>query len=34
MKTGTMAAREAGNMIDLDSDPTKLIEIVESASNC
>ncbi len=29
MNTGTMAAREAGNMIDLDSDPTKLIEIVE-----
>src|SRR5271170_7799674 len=28
MKTGTMAAREAGNMVDLDSDPTKLIEIV------
>jgi K+-transporting ATPase ATPase B chain len=29
MQTGTQAAREAGNMIDLDSDPTKLIEIVE-----
>ena len=29
MNTGTVAAREAGNMIDLDSDPTKLIEIVE-----
>ena len=28
MNTGTMAAREASNMIDLDSDPTKLIEIV------
>ncbi len=28
MQTGTPAAREAGNMIDLDSDPTKLIEIV------
>ncbi len=28
MNTGTMAAREAGNMIDLDSNPTKLIEIV------
>ncbi len=28
MNTGTVAAREAGNMIDLDSDPTKLIEIV------
>ena len=29
MNTGTMAAREAGNMVDLDGDPTKLIEIVE-----
>src|SRR5215469_9066410 len=29
MNTGTMAAREAGNMVDLDSNPTKLIEIVE-----
>jgi potassium-transporting ATPase ATP-binding subunit len=29
MNTGTMAAREAGNMVDLDSDPAKLIEIVE-----
>ncbi len=29
MNTGTQAAREAGNMIDLDSDPTKMIEIVE-----
>ncbi|MBN8931056.1 MAG: potassium-transporting ATPase subunit KdpB, partial [Rhizobium pusense] len=29
MNTGTVAAREAGNMVDLDSDPTKLIEIVE-----
>lgn len=28
MNTGTIAAREAGNMVDLDSDPTKLIEIV------
>jgi K+-transporting ATPase ATPase B chain len=28
MHTGTQAAREAGNMVDLDSDPTKLIEIV------
>jgi K+-transporting ATPase ATPase B chain len=28
MQTGTMAAREAGNMVDLDSDPTKLLEIV------
>ena len=29
MNTGTQAAREAGNMVDLDCDPTKLIEIVE-----
>jgi K+-transporting ATPase ATPase B chain len=29
MNPGTVAAREAGNMVDLDSDPTKLIEIVE-----
>jgi len=29
MQTGAQAAREAGNMVDLDSDPTKLIEIVE-----
>ena len=29
MNTGTQAAKEAGNMIDLDSNPTKLIEIVE-----
>ena len=29
MQTGTQAAREAGNMVDLDSSPTKLIEIVE-----
>lgn len=29
MNTGTQAAREAGNMVDLDSDPTKLIEVVE-----
>lgn len=29
MNTGTQAAREAGNMVDLDSDPTKLIEIIE-----
>jgi K+-transporting ATPase ATPase B chain len=29
MNTGTQAAKEAGNMIDLDSDPTKLIEVVE-----
>ncbi|MCL5048889.1 MAG: potassium-transporting ATPase subunit KdpB [Firmicutes bacterium] len=30
MNTGTMAARQAGNMIDLDSNPTKLIDIVEA----
>jgi K+-transporting ATPase ATPase B chain len=29
MQSGTQAAREAGNMVDLDSNPTKLIEIVE-----
>src|SRR5437764_15297313 len=29
MKTGTQAAKEAGNMFDLDSNPTKLIDIVE-----
>lgn len=29
MNTGTQAARESGNMIDLDSDPTKIIEVVE-----
>jgi len=29
MQTGTQAAREAGNMVDLDSDPTKIIEIIE-----
>lgn len=29
MNTGTQAAKEAGNMVDLDSDPTKLIEIIE-----
>jgi K+-transporting ATPase ATPase B chain len=29
MNTGTQAAREAGNMVDLDSNPTKLIQIVE-----
>ena len=29
MNTGTVAAKEAGNMVDLDSDPTKLIDIVE-----
>ena len=30
MNTGTQAAKEAGNMVDLDSNPTKLIEIVET----
>ncbi|MBB5755160.1 K+-transporting ATPase ATPase B chain [Prosthecomicrobium pneumaticum] len=30
MQTGAQAAREAGNMVDLDSDPTKIIEIVET----
>jgi K+-transporting ATPase ATPase B chain len=29
MNTGTSAAKEAGNMVDLDSDPTKLIDIVQ-----
>jgi len=29
MNSGTQAAKEAGNMVDLDSDPTKLIEIIE-----
>ena len=29
MNTGTQAAREAGNMVDLDSDPTKILEVVE-----
>ena len=29
MNTGTSSAKEAGNMVDLDSNPTKLIEIVE-----
>jgi K+-transporting ATPase ATPase B chain len=29
MNTGTTAAKEAGNMVDLDSDPTKLIDVVE-----
>ncbi|HQX05854.1 MAG TPA: HAD-IC family P-type ATPase, partial [Zoogloea sp.] len=30
MNTGTQAAKEAGNMVDLDSNPTKLIEVVET----
>jgi K+-transporting ATPase ATPase B chain len=30
MNTGTQAAKEAGNMIDLDSNPTKLLEVVET----
>jgi len=34
MNTGTQAAREAGNMVDLDSNPTKLIDVVEIASSC
>jgi P-type E1-E2 ATPase len=29
MNTGTTAAKEAGNMVDLDSNPTKLIDVVE-----
>jgi len=29
MNSGTQAAKEAGNMVDLDSDPTKLIEVIE-----
>jgi potassium-transporting ATPase ATP-binding subunit len=29
MNTGTQAAKEAGNMVDLDSNPTKLIEVVK-----
>jgi potassium-transporting ATPase ATP-binding subunit len=33
MNTGTQAAREAGNMVDLDSNPTKLIEIVQIGKN-
>ncbi len=33
MNTGAMAAKEAGNMVDLDSNPTKLIEVWRSASN-
>ena len=32
MNTGTTAAKEAGNMVDLDSDPTKLIDVVEILS--
>jgi K+-transporting ATPase ATPase B chain len=32
MNSGTQAAKEAGNMVDLDSDPTKLIEVVESGT--
>jgi hypothetical protein len=30
MNSGTQAAKEAGNMVDLDSDPTKLLEVVET----
>ena len=34
MNSGTAAAKDAANLVDLDSDPTKLIEVVRSASNC
>jgi K+-transporting ATPase ATPase B chain len=34
MNSGTQAAKEAGNMVDLDNDPTKLIEIVEIGKHC
>lgn len=34
MNSGTQAAKIAGNMVDLDNDPTKLIEIVKSVSSC
>jgi K+-transporting ATPase ATPase B chain len=34
MNDGTQAAREAANVVDLDSDPTKLMEACASASNC
>lgn len=34
MNSGTQAAREAGNMVDLDSNPTKLIEVVEVGKQC
>lgn len=33
MNTGTQAAKEAGNMVDLDSSPTKLLEIVKLANS-
>ena len=33
MNTGTQAAREAGNMVDLDSNPTKLLKLLKSANN-
>ena len=34
MNSGTQAAKEAGNMVDLDSDPTKLLTWSRSASSC
>ena len=34
MNSGTQAAKEAGNMVDLDSDPTKLSRSSRSASSC
>ena len=34
MNSGTTAAKEAANMVDLDSDPTKILEVVEMASSC
>ena len=34
MNTGTQAAKEAGNMVDLDSNPTKLLEVVEVGNSC
>ena len=33
MNSGTQAAREAGNMVDLDSDPTKLLKSLKSANS-
>ena len=34
MNSGTTAAKEAANMVDLDSDPTKILEVVEIGKNC
>ena len=34
MNSGTQAAKEAGNMVDLDSNPTKLIEVVHIGKRC